>query len=249
MVESKKKENTINKFKKFGILFTILVLPSLIYVFFSSGRHSLSHSLPFFGEREGIQKEIVDGKEKVDTIYHTIPSFSFTNQDGTTITEKNLDNSIYVADFFFATCQTICPKMNSQMKRLQDRMKDYPKLNFKLISHTVNPRQDTVAALKAYAERVQADTKNWYFVTGDKQAIYDIAVKGYLVGAQEDAQVQGGFLHSPMLVLIDKEKHIRGFYDGTSVVSVDSLIEDIKVLYFEYDMKESAEKSKIEKRK
>ena len=246
MEESTKKENTINKLKKFGVLFIILVLPSLIYVFFSSGRHHFM-SLPYYGEREGTRKVIVDGKEKTDTIYHSIPAFSFTDQDGRTITEKDFDSSIYVADFFFATCQTICPKMNSQMKRLQDRMKDYP--NFKLISHTVNPRQDTVEALKAYAERVQADTANWYFVTGDKQSIYDIAVKGYLVAAEEDAQVQGGFLHSPMIVLIDKEKHIRGFYDGTSVVSVDSLIEDIKVLYAEYYAKQSAAKNKIEQRK
>lgn len=102
--------------------------------------------------------------------------------------------------------------------------------------------------MKAYAERVGADTKNWHFLTGEKQAIYDIAGKGYLLAAAEDAQVQGGFLHSPLIVLVDQEKHIRGFYDGTSVVSVDSLIEDIKVLYAEYYAKKSADKNKIEQK-
>ncbi|MEW6468268.1 MAG: SCO family protein [Bacteroidota bacterium] len=246
MEENTKKKATSNV-KKFGILFIILVLPSLIYVLFSTGKHNLSHSLPYYGERQGVKKVMVDGKERIDTLYHTVPPFSFTNCDGRTITDKDLDSCIYVADFFFTTCMGICPKMNSQMRRVQERMANYPK--FKLISHTVDPLRDTVEALAAYAERVQADTKNWYFVTGEKKDIYELGVKGYLVATEEDANAEGGFLHSPMLVLVDREKHIRGFYDGTSVVAVDSLIEDIKVLYFEYEARKAGEKYRITKGK
>ena len=112
------------------------------------------------------------------------------------------------------------------------------------MSHTVNPEKDSAQALAEYAKMIHADTKNWFFVTGDRKAIYDIAANGYLVAAAEDINADGGFLHSELMVLVDREKHIRGFYDGTSVVEVDKLIDDIKLLYAEYE-KHNKERDKI----
>jgi protein SCO1/2 len=226
--------------KKAFILFFILLFPSVLYIVLTTGKHNFIH-LPYYGPKEAVET-IVDGKKSTDTIYHTIPPFRFTNQDGKLISEQTFNNKIYVANFFFATCKSICPKMNSQMLRVQERFKDQPDLAF--LSHTVNPERDTVEALAAYAKMIHADTKNWYFVTGERKAIYDIAANGYLVAAAEDINAEGGFLHSELLVLIDRGKRIRGFYDGTSVVEVDKLIDDIKMLYAEYE-KHNKERDKI----
>jgi protein SCO1/2 len=225
--------------KKGVILFTIIFLPSIIYLFFSTGRIHFLH-LPIYGERKGVKISVdANGKQHIDTIYHSIPAFSFTNQDGSTITDKTFDGKIYVANFFFATCQTICPKMNSGVQQVQQRFKDFPGLFF--ISHTVNPQFDSVPALAEYAKKIHADTKSWFFVTGDKKSIYDIAIDGYLLPVGEDPRAQGGFLHSEQLVLVDKEKRIRGFYDGTSVKSIGDLVDDIKTLLAEYAAHDKAE--------
>lgn len=226
--------------RKAVTLLFILLFPSVLYIVLTTGKHNFIH-LPYYGPKEPVTKT-VDGKQITDTIYHTIPPFSFINQDKKIITEKDFDNKIYVANFFFATCKSICPKMNSQLQRVQESFKNMKNLAF--ISHTVNPKMDTAEALAAYANMIHADTKNWYFVTGDKKSIYDLAMNGYLIAAAEDASADGGFFHSEMLVLVDKEKRIRGFYDGTSIVEVNKLIDDIKVLTAEYE-KHNKERDKI----
>lgn len=232
--------------KKSFILFTIIFLPSIIYLVFSTGRVNFIH-LPIFGERNGVVIRTDSlGKQHTDTVYHTIPPFSFTNQDGRTITDKTFEGKIYVANFFFTTCQTICPKMNTAMQQVQERFKEYPKLLF--LSHTVNPQFDTVQALAAYAKKVHANTDTWFFVTGDKKSIYDIAIDGYLLPVGEDPRAEGGFLHSEQLVLVDKEKRIRGFYDGTSVKEMSDLVDDIKTLVAEYET-HVRDRNKIEVRK
>ncbi len=199
-------------------------------------------SLPYYGERD-VVKTMVDGKEVIDTVYHSIPDFSFTNLDGRTISQKDLEGKIYVADYFFATCPGICPVMTSNMLRVQQKFKDRPDLFF--ISHTVDPDRDSAEALLEYALKVHADTSNWFFVTGDKKALYEQARRGYLIPAQEGDGGPEDFIHSEKLVLVDKNRHIRGFYDGTSVSSVDSLIEDIKVLMARYARTEGEKKNKI----
>jgi protein SCO1 len=221
--------------KKGFILFFILFLPGIIYLFFSTGRVHFKY-LPIYGVRKGVDTVVVNGKPRVDTIYHTIPSFSFINQDGKTVTDKDFSGKIYVANFFFASCRTICPKMNSSMLQVQDRFKEYPDLLF--LSHTVNPQMDTAEALKAYAKNLHANTATWHFVTGDKKQLYDIGIYGYLLPVAEDMKAEGGFLHSEQLVLVDKEKRIRGFYDGTSAKAVNELIDDIKTLAAEYANRE-----------
>ena len=226
--------------KKAFLLFFILLFPSVLYVVLTKGKHNFIH-LPYFGTKETVET-VVEGKKWVDTIYHVIPPFRFINQDGKLISEQTFNNKIYIANFFFATCRSICPKMNSQMARVQERFKGQPDLAF--LSHTVNPERDSVEALAEYSKTIHADTKNWYFVTGDRKTIYDIATGGYMVAAAEDINAEGGFLHSELLVLVDREKRIRGVYDGTSVVEVDKLIDDIKLLYAEYE-KHNKERNKI----
>lgn len=178
--------------------------------------------LPILGEKK------LGGANHNDTIYHTIGSFSFVNQYGDTITENTINNKIVVTDFFFATCQSICPKMSSQLVHVQ---KAFEKDNDVLIlSHTVNPMHDTVEVLNGYGLQYGAIKNKWHLLTGNKKAIYDMARYSYLVNAIEDDGSEEGFLHSELFVLVDAQKRIRGMYDGTDSVAVVKLINDIKTL-------------------
>lgn len=164
-----------------------------------------------------------------DTVYHTIPHFEFTNQQGKIISDKNLEGKIYVANFFFATCKTVCPKMNEQVQRVQETFKDVKDLQ--LLSFTVDPENDTVAALAEYAKKMKADDSKWWFLTGAKDSIYTLAREGFLVPASLSSRE---FFHSQDLILVDKDKKMRGIYDGTEPADVDTLIDEIKVLLKEY---------------
>lgn len=163
-----------------------------------------------------------------DTIYHTIGKFSLTNQFGETITEQTVKNKIYIADFFFATCQSICPQMSAN---LVDVQKAFEKDDSVLIlSHTVNPLHDAVDVLNKYSLSYKAIKGKWHFLTGNKKVIYDLAKNDYLVNALEDDGTPEGFLHSELFLLIDTQGRIRGMYDGTDKVQVAKLISDIKLL-------------------
>lgn len=178
--------------------------------------------LPVFGEKK------LAGVEAKDTIYHTVQPFQFINQYGDTVSDKTVGNKIYIADFFFATCQSICPQMSSQLVHVQKAFeKDSDVL---ILSHTVNPMNDTVEVLKGYADSYGAKRNKWHFLTGEKKDIYDMARYSYLVNAFEDDGTPEGFLHSELFLLIDKQKRVRGMYDGTDSVAVVKLISDIKLL-------------------
>jgi len=170
--------------------------------------------------------------EAGDTVYHTIPDFALQNQLGDTISLKDVDNKIFVANFFFATCKTICPVMNAQVKRVQDAFKDND--NIRILSYTVDPESDSVQALAAYGERMQADPKKWWFLTGPKQEIYDLARDGYLVPAAVGVKEEN-FFHTQTLMLFDKERRMRAIREGTEATQVDTLIDEIKVLLKEYE--------------
>ncbi len=221
--------------KKSLLLLVILLLPALVYLFFSTGRHGFMH-LPIFYP-EDTKTIVVDGKERIDTIYHTIPSFKFIDQDGDTVTEKLFEGKNFVANFFFTTCPSICPKMMSQMSRLNEATNKTE--DFLILSHSVNPAHDSVPVLAEYAKLMHADPKKWMLVTGNKKDIYDIAIDGYKLAVGEDARAPGGFLHSEMMVLIDKDKRVRGYYDGTDSAQVNKLVNDIKILTAEYQSKTS----------
>lgn len=169
------------------------------------------------------QKDINDQGLEVD---HTINDFSFINQNGKSITLDNFKNKVFISDFFFTTCPTICPIMTKQLKRVQEELEGE---DFKIISHTVNPEYDTENVLLDYAKQQNADLSNWEFVTGDKQEIYKQAAE-YLIIAGEDTTQEIQFVHSEKLILVDKLGRIRGMYDGTETESVNQLIVDTKWL-------------------
>jgi protein SCO1/2 len=181
--------------------------------------------LPILGNREPIAKT-VDGKTVTDTAYTTIPDFKFVNQYADTITAKNLEGKIYVADFFFTTCPSICPVMHRNMLNVYKEFKADD--NFRIISHTIDPKYDTVPVLKKYADKLGISGNNWWFLHGDKGATYTIA-KSYLQTVQEKNPA-GQFIHDGFFILIDKQKRIRGTYEGTDPKDVDKLIADIKTL-------------------
>ncbi|MCE7066703.1 SCO family protein [Dyadobacter sp. CY326] len=187
--------------------------------------------LPILGERDWVKKS-VDGKEVVDTIYNAIPAFSFVNQEGDTVSEKIVEGKIYVADFFFTTCPTICPIMKRQMIKVYNEYKGYP--DVMILSHSIDPEHDTPQVLKKFASDLGVEGNQWQFLTGQKDEIYEIGQKNYLSTAKEDKTADGGFIHSGAFILVDKEKHVRGMYDGTTEEGTKKLIDDMKLLLEEY---------------
>jgi protein SCO1 len=165
---------------------------------------------------------------ETDTIYHTIADFSLTNQNGEAVSGKTVAGKIYVANFFFATCQSICPEMSGNLVDVQKEFLNDDSLL--ILSHSVNPLHDTVEVLKNYAGTYGIKSGKWHLLTGDKKMIYDLAKTSYLVNALEDDGTPEGFLHSELLLLIDGKGRIRGMYDGTDKAAVQKLIADIKLL-------------------
>lgn len=177
--------------------------------------------LPIWG-----QKEFIEGID-TDTIYHTISYWNFTNQDGELISKEDYDGKVYVANFFFTRCPGICPVLTKNFQKVQAETKG---LNVSFLSHTVDPKNDSVGRLKWYCEHNKLDNSNWAFVTGGQKAIYEMGVLSYLVPNSEDALAPGGFLHSDKFILIDTQSRIRGMYSGTDSTEVDQLIIDINKL-------------------
>ena len=159
---------------------------------------------------------------------HTVPAFGLTDQDSNAVSNATFRGKIYVADFFFTSCPTICPKMQVQMQRVNEKFRDNP--DVLLLSHSIDPRHDTPSALKTYAENLNADSRKWHFVTGDKEKIFELGQRGYMVAAKDDPAAPGGILHSGALILVDRRQRIRGFYDGTQPNEVTNLLYDIKTL-------------------
>ncbi len=198
-------------------------------LFSCSQTDATQNALPILGERETVEK-VVNGKTVTDTVYHQIPDFSFVNQDSQQVTSKTLAGKIYVTDFFFTTCPSICPKMKSQLLRVYENFKNNDQVV--LLSHTIDPEHDSVTVLRDYAERLGVSSSKWQFVTGPKDSIYAIAAK-YMVTAAEDENEPGGFVHSGAFILVDTNRHVRGIYDGTKPEQVDKLLQDIPLLLAE----------------
>jgi protein SCO1 len=175
--------------------------------------------LPIFGERDVVG---------TDTVYHTIAPFAFVDQDSSLVTNETFKDNIYVADFFFTSCRTICPIMKTQMLRVYNATAEMP--DVKILSHTIDPEYDTVALLHDFANRLGAESNRWHFVTGVKDSIYKIAQTSYFATAMEDKSEPDGFIHSGAFLLLDKQQRIRGKYDGTKEEDVNRLIIDIKRL-------------------
>jgi len=215
--------------KKAALLFLILLLPSIAYFVLTTGRHHIKQ-LGYFGPK-------IPGEKAGDTLYHKIPEFAFTDENGKPFGSKELENKIYVANFFFTSCPTICPEMQTLLKKVHD-VDDFEKLeDLRFVSFTVDPKTDTPEKLKEYSSLISADPKRWHFLTGDMEKIYEIAgPKGFMINAMEDSTAECGFLHSELMILVDREKHIRGIYEGRDVMDNKRLIDEIKVLVAEYNL-------------
>jgi protein SCO1 len=214
-------------FKNQIVIAKFFVMGMIAITIFTSCSDRKEKPLPIFGHREVVVNER-DGKKTVDTVYHTIARFSFANQDSATVTNETFADKIYVADFFFTSCRTICPKMKTQMLRVYDSIQNFP--DVLILSHTIDPTYDTVGLLHDFAERLGVKSDKWHFVTGNKDSIYNIAQTSYFATAMEDKTEPDGFIHSGAFLLIDKQGRIRGKYDGTIEEEVNKLLVDIKRL-------------------
>lgn len=163
--------------------------------------------------------------------YHTIADFSLTNQNGRQITQADYEDKIYIADFFFTTCPTICPIMTKNMVEIQESIKNDDVF---LLSHSVTPQIDSVAQLKKYALEKGVDDSKWNLVTGDKKQIYELARKSYLAVKTDGDGGPFDMIHTENFILVDKEKRIRGFYDGTNSEEIEKLLSDLEILQNSY---------------
>ncbi|WP_431163065.1 SCO family protein [Flagellimonas beolgyonensis] len=216
------------KYKLFGLV--LLGLSAIIiYLFYNALQPE--KFLPVY-QPSMVDKSLVDSTLYYKKKYHTIANFKLVNQNGDTITQANYKDKIYVADFFFTTCPTICPIMTKNMAEIQDAILDDPEIM--LLSHSVTPVIDSVPQLKKYAlEKGVVDSK-WNLVTGDKKQIYELARKSYLAVKNDGDGGPYDMIHTENFILVDKEKRIRGFYDGTNPEDIDKLLADIKILKKSY---------------
>ena len=217
------------KFKFFGISLLILSI-IIIYIFYSILKPK--KVLPIYQPSQ-VNFEMVDSTIQHQKKYHHIADFSLTNQNGKTITQDDYKDKIYVADFFFTTCQTICPIMTKNMHEVQKKI--IADNEVMLLSHTVTPDIDTVAQLKRYAIEKGVNASKWNLVTGDKKQIYELARKSYLAVKDDGDGGPFDMIHTENFMLIDKSRQIRGFYDGTNLEEINRLLEDIKTLKASYN--------------
>ncbi|WP_108867896.1 SCO family protein [Aquimarina aquimarini] len=213
-----------SKYKFFAIVLFVLsaIIISIIYSILKPDR-----VLPVY-EPDMVNVELVDSTVQYIRKYHKIADFKLINQNGKEVTQLDYKDKIYVADFFFTTCQTICPIMTGHMKEIQERLKS--DTDVLLLSHSVTPKIDDVARLKKYAVDKGVDDSKWNLVTGDKKQIYDLARKSYLAAKSDGDGGPYDMVHTENFILVDKKKHIRGFYDGTNPEEIDRLMEDITIL-------------------
>lgn len=215
---------------KLTILIPFLILVIGIIIAFQM--ISESRILPVYAPSQ-LNPELVDASLRDVKKDHRVMDFSLSDQNGQTFNQNDLDGKFYVADFFFTTCPSICIDMTAQLERVQEEYGDLE--DFRIVSHTVQPEVDSVPVLKAYAELHQAKPDFWVFLTGDKKHIYELARKSYFAAKSEGDGGVSDFIHTENFILVDKEKRIRGFYDGTSEEDVDRLIEDIAILKASYE--------------
>ena len=213
-----------SNYKPFAIVLLVLsiVIISIFYQILKP-----REVLPIFQPAQ-VNVELVDSTIQHVKKYHTIADFSLINQNGKTVTQDTYNNKIYIADFFFTTCQTICPIMTDHMVILQNQLKLDP--DVMLLSHTVTPEIDSVAQLKKYALNKGVLDSKWNLVTGDKKEIYQLARKSYLAVKSYGDGGEYDMIHTENFILVDQKKRIRGYYDGTLEEDIESLLNDIDIL-------------------
>ena len=220
---------TFYKYRLFLAIFisTACIILSLFYTALRPKK-----VLPVFQPND-VNLALVDSSIQHVKRFHKIKSFEFLNQNGVTISEKDYDGYIYVADFFFTTCPSICPIMTDNMVKIQNYIKDKRKV--KLLSFSVTPEIDSVPVLKEYSIKKGVDDKYWNLLTGDKSKIYSLARKSFLVVKENTESNSHDMIHTENFVLVDREKRIRGFYDGTDDIDIQVLKKDIDILIEGYN--------------
>jgi len=224
------KNQMLDFIKKYRILIITFILFSIVTVSLFYNALKPQKTLPIYNPAD-VNPELVDSTVQFVAKYHTIADFSFTNQNGKTITQKDYEGKIYVADFFFTTCGSICPIMTTNMIDVQKAFANNPKVM--ILSHTVTPEIDSVPVLKKYAVEKGVIDSKWNLVTGDKKDIYSMARKSYLAVKLGKPEELYDMVHTENFVLVDAERRVRGFYDGTKKEEVKKLIEDINWLLTE----------------
>lgn len=213
---------------KYYWLLLALPLFFMIWYFISKRENKPLRELPYYGPK-------TYGAKK-DTNYHTIGNFCFTDQYGRNISKDSLKGFVYVTEYFFTTCKSICPVMNHHLETVYKQFAH--RKDFRILSHTVDPETDSVPVLAAYAKQRGVGDTRWLFVTGKKKELYELARKSYLLNAEEGNGDSEDFIHTQNFALIDKDFHIRGFYDGTDSLEIVRLMNEINVLLLEYDYKD-----------
>ncbi|RKR84157.1 protein SCO1/2 [Mucilaginibacter gracilis] len=205
-----------------------LLIAVIVIIWVSGG--AKPDKLPLLGDP--VYKKVNTAKGvKTDTIYPVIPPFSFVDQSNRPVGNQTYKDHIYIADFFFTSCPTICPVMSRNLKKVYDQYANAPGLMF--LSYSIDPKYDTPEVLSRYADKLGVNASRWHFVTGNKDAIYTLAEKGYYSPARKDDGANGGYVHSGGLFLVDRNGHMRGVYDGTSDEEVAQLLRDVKTLMTE----------------
>jgi len=221
-------------FTKVTILVLVLVVPGFLYYLLVAEGKNRYHSLPIFGPKQVAKTtHKVKGKDIPDTIFHALPDFKLTGQDGKPVSLKTFDNKIFVVSFFYTHCPNVCNQVNTNVEQLVSNYEKNKMVNF--VSITVDPERDSVKVLKNYAGNFKAVSPKWLFLTGDTSTIYNLARNGFLVNALQTGK--DDFIYSDKLILIDEEKRIRGYYTGASTDEVNRLNDEIKVLLSEEILK------------
>ena len=217
--------------KRYGLLIVFFIVFSVVAISSFNYVQTQEKKLPIYSPSM-VSDELVEQDLRYVKKYHRISDFSLLNQNGNNVTQEDYKNKIYVADFFFTTCPDICPIMTGNMLYLQENLKD---TNVMLASFSVTPKIDTVEVLKEYSSLKGVDDSRWNLMTGDKKQIYDLARKSYLVAKAIPDGKNHGMIHTENFVLVDRDKRIRGYYDGTNIEDMDKLLDDIQILIKSYE--------------
>lgn len=209
---------------KAGMLLVLLAIPVFIFLFLKAFGNN-SYTLPVYYE-EGVDSSLETCNFSKGQ--HYIPEFSFTSQDGRTINDQVLNDKVTVVEFFFTSCPNICPVMSKELLRVQDKFEDQE--GVQILSFTVDPEHDTQKVLKEYSERYEVQNESWNFLTGDKTEIYRVARCGFVLPVEDGNGSPEDFIHSEKFILVDGQKRIRGYYDGTDREDVDRLMMEIDIL-------------------
>ena len=216
-------------------LLVVIVLPIISYLLVENlSRDAVQMPRRYFYDTVVVKRE--KGKEVNDTVWHKIKPFKLKNQFGKEVGLDDLNGKIVVANFFFTSCPSICPKLTRNMKRLQDAFKKTDTI-VRFVSFTVDPERDSVQKIKAYGDKFSIDHDTWWMLTGDRKVIYDVALNEFKASIASEGNIDTGFIHTEKFFLLDRDKVVRGWYNGLDSVNLGKLIKDVVLLNMERDKK------------